>query len=203
MGLVPNFNHPGGNVTGIYFLTSALEPKRLELVGELVPNAAVIAVIADPNSPDTRLQMKDLAAAASALGRQIKIFEAGGDKEIDSAFGAISEQRIGAVVVASSPSYLPRREQFVALARRLAVPTVYFLRAFAEAGGLMSYGASIIDAYRQLGIYAGRIIKGEKPGDLPIVQSVKVELILNMKAAKALGLRIPIPLLGRVDEVIE
>jgi putative ABC transport system substrate-binding protein len=150
MGLVSNFNRPGGNVTGIYFLTSALEPKRLELVRKLVPNAAVIAVIADPNSPDTKLQMRELPAAASALGRQIKVFNAGNESDIETAFTAIAEQRIGAVVVASSPSYLPRREQFVTLAARHAVPTVYFLRAFAEAGGLMSYGTSILDAYRQV-----------------------------------------------------
>jgi putative tryptophan/tyrosine transport system substrate-binding protein len=203
MGLVPNFNHPGGNVTGVYFLTAALEPKRLELVRELVPNTRVIAVIVNPNSPDTKLQMRELPAAAGALDRQIKIFNVGSEKEIEAAFAAIVEQRIGAVVVTSSPTYLPWREHFVAIAARHAVPTIYFLRAFAEAGGLMSYGTSLIDAYRQVGIYTGGVLKGEKPGDLPVQQSVKVELILNIKTAKTLGLAIPIPLLGRVDEVIE
>jgi putative tryptophan/tyrosine transport system substrate-binding protein len=203
MGLVANFNRPAGNATGIYMLTSALEPKRLELMRELVPNAAVIAVIVDPNSPDTKLQMRELPAAASALGRQIKIFNAGSENDIDAAFAAIVEQRIGAVVVASSPSYLPQREQFVALAARHAVPTIFFLRAFAEAGGLMSYGTSITDAYRQVGVYTGRILKGEKPGDLPIQQSVKVELVINLKTAKTLGLTFPLTLLGRADEVIE
>jgi putative ABC transport system substrate-binding protein len=203
MGLVTNFNHPSGNATGIYMLTSALEPKRLELMRELVPTADVIAVIVDPNSPDTKLQMRELPAAANALGRQLKILNAGRENDIDSAFAAIVEQRIGAVVVASSPSYLPRREQFVALAARHALPTIYFLRDFAEAGGLMSYGTSITDAYRQVGVYTGRILKGEKPSDLPIQQSVKVELVINMKTAKTLGLTFPLTLLGRADAVIE
>ena len=203
LGLVLNFNRPGGNVTGVYFLTAALEPKRLEFLCELVPNATVIAVIIDPNSPDTKLQMRELPAAATALDRRIKIFNVDSEKEIEVVFADIAEQQIGAVLVTSSPPYLPWREQFVAAAGRRAVPTIYFSRAFAEAGGLMSYGASIIDAYRQVGVYTGRILKGEKPGDLPIQQSVKVDLILNMRAAKALGLTIPIPLLGRVDEVME
>ena len=203
LGLVLNFNRPGGNVTGVYFLTAALEPKRLEFLCELVPNATVIAVIIDPNSPDTKLQMRELPAVATALDRRIKIFNVDSEKEIEVVFADIAEQQIGAVLVTSSPPYLPWREQFVAAAGRRAVPTIYFSRAFAEAGGLMSYGASIIDAYRQVGVYTGRILKGEKPGDLPIQQSVKVDLILNMRAAKALGLTIPIPLLGRVDEVME
>jgi putative ABC transport system substrate-binding protein len=173
------------------------------LLHELVPKAAVIAVIVDPNSPDTKLQIGELPAAAIALDRRIKIFNVGSEKEIEVVFADIVEQRIGAVVVTSSPAYLSWREQFVAAAARHAMPTVYFLRAFAEAGGLMSYGASLIDAYRQVGVYTGRILKGEKPGDLPIQQSVKVDLILNMRTAKALGLAIPIPLLGRVDEAMD
>jgi putative ABC transport system substrate-binding protein len=203
LGLVPNFNRPGGNVTGVYFLTTALEPKRLELLCELVPKATVIAAIVDPNSPDTKLQMRELPAAASALDRRIKIFNVGSEKEIEVVFADIAEQRIGAVLVASSPSYLPWREQFVASAARHAVPTIYYTREFAQAGGLMSYGASFIDANRLAGVYTGRILNGEKPGDLPIQQSVKVDLILNMRTAKALGLAIPIPLLGRVDEVVD
>jgi putative tryptophan/tyrosine transport system substrate-binding protein len=205
LGLVPNLNRPGGNVTGVYFLTAALEPKRLEMLCELVPKASVIAAIVDPNSPDTKLQMRELPAAASALDRQIKIFNVDSEKEIEVVFADIAEQRIGAVLVASSPSYLPPpwREQFVASAARHAVPTIYFSREFAQAGGLMSYGASVIDAFRLTGVYTGRILKGEKPSDLPIQQSVKVDLILNMRTAKALGLTIPIPLLGRVDEVMD
>jgi putative ABC transport system substrate-binding protein len=178
-------------------LTSALEPKRLELLGELVPKATVIAAIVDSSSPDTKLQIRELPTAASTLDRRIKIFNVGNEQEIEAVFTDIVNQRIGAVVVTSSPAYLPLRGQFVAAAARHAVPTIYFLRAFAEAGGLISYGASIIDAYRQVGIYTGRILKGEKPGDLPIQQSVKVDLVLNTRTAKALGLTIPIPLLGR------
>jgi putative ABC transport system substrate-binding protein len=203
MGLAASFNRPGGNATGIYMLTTALEPKRLQFLRELVPNAAVIGVIVDPNSPDTDLQIKELPLAASALGRQIKILAARTESEIDAAFAAIADQQIGAVLVASSPSYLPQRYKFVALSARHAVPTIYFFRAFAEAGGLMSYGTSLTDAYRLAGIYAGRILSGEKPSDLPIQQSVKVELVLNLKTAKALGLAVPPNLLATADEVIE
>ena len=147
--------------------------------------------------------MRDLLAAASTLGRQIKIFNVSSEREADAAFATIAEQQIGAVLVTSSPSYLPLRQKFVALAASHALPAIYFFRAFAEAGGLMSYGTSLADAYRQAGVYAGRILKGEKPSDLPIQQSVKVELIINMKTTKALGLTVPLPLLGRADEVIE
>jgi putative tryptophan/tyrosine transport system substrate-binding protein len=203
IGLVNSLNRPEGNATGVYMLTSSLEPKRLELIRELIPNASVIGVIVDPNSPDTGLQMKELPAAARALGREVKIFDASSEGEIDAAFAAIVEQRIGAVVVTSAPFYLPHRQKFVALAARHAVPVIYFFRAFAEEGGLMSYGTSLTDAYRQVGIYTGRILKGEKPSDLPIEQSVKVELVINMATAKALGLTVPLSLLGRADQVIE
>ena len=203
LGIVPNFNRPGGNVTGVYFLTAALEPKRLELLCELVPKATVIAAIVDPNSPDTKLQMRELPAAANALDRRIEIFNVDSEKEIEVVFAEVTKQGIEAVLVTSSPPYLPWREQFVGSAARHAVPTIYFSREFPQAGGLMSYGASVIDAYRQAGVYTGRILKGEKPSDLPIQQSVKVDLMLNMRTAKALGLIIPIPLLGRVDEVID
>jgi putative ABC transport system substrate-binding protein len=203
MGLVESFNRPGGNATGIYMLTTALEPKRLEFIHELVPSAPIIGVIVDPNSPDTDLQTKEFPAAARALGCEIRILNAGTDAEIDAAFAAVGAQRIGAVLVASSPSYLPRREKFIALAERYGVPTIYFFRAFADAGGLLSYGTSLIDAYRQAGLYIGRILAGEKPADLPVQQSVKVELVINLKTAKALGLTVPITLLGRADEVIE
>ena len=203
MGLVQSFNRPGGNATGVYMLTAALEPKRLELIHELVPNASVIGVIVDPNSPDTGLMMMELPAAARALGQQIKIINASDERELDAAFAAMAEQRVGAVVVTSSPFYFPQRQKFIALASRYAVPTVYFFRDFAEAGGLMSYGTSLADAYRQSGVYTGRILKGERPSDLPIQQSVKVELVINMKTAKTLGLTFPNTLLGRADEVIE
>jgi putative ABC transport system substrate-binding protein len=203
IGLVDSLNRPGGNATGIYMLTSALEPKRLELIHELVPNATVVGVIVDANSPDTSLQMKELPAAASALGQQIKIFNASNEAGIDTAFAAIVEQRIGAVLVASSPFFLPQRQKFVALAAAHALPAVYFIRPFTDVGGLMSYGTNIAEAFRQTGLYTGRILKGEKPANLPVQQSVKVELVINLKTAKALGLTVPLPLLGRADEVIE
>jgi len=203
IGLVDSLNRPGGNATGVYMLTSALEPKRLELIHELMPNVSVIGVIVDPNSPDTSFQVQELPVAANAIARQIKIFNASSGDEIDNAFAAIVEQRIGAVLVASSPNFLPQRQKFVALAARYTMPAVYFLRAFAEAGGLMSYGTSLADAQRQAGRYTGRILKGETPSDLPVQQSVKVELVINMKTAKALGLTFPLTMLGRADEVIE
>jgi putative ABC transport system substrate-binding protein len=203
MGLVASLNRPGGNATGVYMLTSALEPKRLELLRELVPNAEVIGVLVDPNSPDTEIQLRDLPVAAQSLGQQIRFLRAGNEGDIDAAFATLIKQKMGALVVASSPFYLPRREQIVTLAARHAVPTVYFFRDFAMAGGLMSYGTSLVDAYRRAGIYTGRILKGERAADLPVEQSTRVELVINMKTAKALGLTFPITLLGRADEVIE
>jgi putative tryptophan/tyrosine transport system substrate-binding protein len=203
MGLVASLNRPGGNATGVYMLTSALEPKRLELLRELVPNAEVIGVLVDPNSPDTEIQLRDLPVAAQSLGQQIRFLRAGNEGDIDAAFATLIKQKIGALVVASSPSYLPLREQIVTLAARHAVPTVYFLRDFATVGGLMSYGTSLVDAYRRAGIYTGRILKGERAADLPVEQSTRVELVINMKTAKDLGLTFPITLLGRADEVIE
>ena len=156
IGLVDSLNRPGGNATGVYMLTSALEPKRLELIHELVPNTTAVGVIVDPSSPDTsRLQMKELPAAASALGQQIKIFNARSEAEIDTAFAAIVKQRIGAVLVASSPSFLPRRQRFVALAAAHALPAVYFVRPFADVGGLMSYGTNIVEPFRQVGLSQG------------------------------------------------
>jgi putative ABC transport system substrate-binding protein len=203
IGLVDSLSRPGANVTGVYMLTDELEPKRLELVHELVPKASVIGLIVDPKSPDSVVQIKELSAAARALSLQIKTFNVSSEDEIDAAFRAMAEQRIGAVLVSSSPSYLPQRQKFVALAASHALPAVYFVRPFAEDGGLMSYGTSLADAYRQAGLYTARLLNGEKPSDLPIQQSVKVELVINMKTAKALGLTVPIPLLGRADQVIE
>lgn len=203
LGLVASLNRPGGNATGVYMLTSALEAKRLELLREVVPNASLVGVIVDPNSPDTELQLRDLPVAAHSLGQRIEILRASSDGEIAAAFAALVKQRMGALLLASSPYYLPRREQIVALAARHAVPTIYFFRAFTEAGGLMSYGTDLADAYRQAGVYAGRMLKGEKAADLPIQQSIKVEFVVNLKTAKALGLTFPLPLIGRADEVIE
>ena len=203
LGLVKSLNRPAGNATGVYMLTVALEPKRLELIHELVPNAADIGIIADPNSPDTVEQMKSLSTAASSLGRRLKTMNVSGENDIEPAFAAMAEQRVTAAVVTSSPAYLPQRQKFAALAARYAIPTAYFVRDFADAGGLISYGTSLPDAYRRAGVYTGRILKGDKPADLPIEQSVKVELVVNLKTAKALGLTVPQSLLARADEVIE
>ena len=203
MGLVDSLNRPTGNATGIYMLTSSLEPKRVELIHEAVPNARRIGVIVDPDSPDTIAQMKDLSSAASGVGRELKIFGAGSGADIDATFATMADQKIGAVVVASAPIYFAQREKFVGIAARYAIPTIYFVRDFADAGGLMSYGTSFIDADRQAGIYTGRILKGDKVADLPVQQSVKVELVINLKTAKALGLSMPLLLLGRADAIIE
>jgi putative ABC transport system substrate-binding protein len=185
-------------------LTVELEPKRLQLIHELAPDASVVGIVVDPNSPDTAAQIKELIAAAESLGLQTKTFAVrGGESEIDAAFAAMAEQQIRAAVVSSSPAYLPQNRKFVAFAARSAIPTVYYVRAFAEAGGLMSYGASFADAYRRAGLYTGRVLKGDKVGDLPVEQSVKVELVVNLKTAKTLSLNIPLSLLGRADDVIE
>jgi putative tryptophan/tyrosine transport system substrate-binding protein len=203
LGLVKSLNRPAGNASGVYTLTVALEPKRLELIHELVPDAADIGIIADPNSPDTVEQMKSLSTAASSLGRRLKTMNVSGENDIEPAFAAMAEQRVAAAVVTSSPAYLPQRQKFVALAARYAIPTAYFVRDFADAGGLISYGTSFPDAYRRAGVYTGRILKGDMPADLPVEQSVKVELVVNLKTAKTLGITIPLTLLGRADEVIE
>ena len=203
MGLVQSLNRPAGNATGIYMLTSSLEPKRLELIHELVPNAELVGVIVDPNSPETARQIKDLSAAAGELNQRIRILNAGSEGEMESAFSAMAEQHVKAAVLTSSPLYLPQRKTIIALAARYAIPIAYYLRDFAADGGLLSYGTSLTDAYRQVGLYTGAILKGDKPSDLPVQQSVKVELVINLKAAKTLGLTFPLPLLGRADEVIE
>jgi putative ABC transport system substrate-binding protein len=203
LGLVPNLNRPSGNITGVYMLTAALEPKRLELLHEVVPKAATIGVLIDPNSLDTQIQLDELPAAARSIGQRIVFLKAGNSRDIDAAFIKIGEQKIEALLVASSPIYFPQRQHIVALAARSGVPAVYFFRDFAIAGGLMSYGTSLIDAYRQAGVYVGRILKGEKAANLPVQQSTKVELVINLKTAKSLGLTMPLPLLGRADKVIE
>jgi putative ABC transport system substrate-binding protein len=203
LGLVAGLNRPGGNATGVYMLTAALEAKRLELLHEVVPGAAVMGVMVDPNSPDTELQLRDLPAAARSIGQRIEILRAGSESEIEAAFAAVAERHMGALLVASSPYYLPRREQIVALAAGRSVPAIYFFRAFTEAGGLMSYGTDLADAYRQAGVYAGRMLKGERSADLAVQQSTKVEFVINLKTAKSLGLTFPLPLIGRADEVIE
>ena len=203
LGLVASFNRPGGNATGIYFLIAALEGKRVEFLHEVVPKAGTIALLVDPNFPSAATQTLAMRQAARSLGLNLLVVTAGTERDIDTAFATLVRERAGALAVAASGFFFFHREQLVALAAHHGMPVVYPWRDAAAAGGLMSYGASPFDAYRQAGIYAGRILKGEKPADLPVQQAVKVEFVINLRSAKALGLTVPVPLLGRADEVIE
>jgi len=202
LGLVASLNRPGGNATGVTMLSNVLTAKRLELVNEVVPSASAIGFLVDPNNPNAAAETSDAEVGARTIGKRIVLLRASTEHEIDIAFAALAKQRIEALVAAGEVFFESRRSQIVALAAQLAVPAVYN-REFASAGGLMGYGSNIADAYRQAGIYAGRILKGEKPADLPVQQTVKVELVLNLKTAKTLGITFPLSLLGRADEVIE
>ncbi len=202
-GLAASFNRPGGNATGVSLFANALAPKRLELLRELLPSAAVIVVLLDANSTDAEIQLREVQAAADSVNQQIYTLTIGTDREFDTAFASPVLRQAGALLVAGSPFFTSRRDQIVALAARDSVPAIYEWREFAAAGGLMSYGTSLRDAYRQVGVYAGRILKGEKPADMPVVQPIKFELVINLRTAKALGLEIPPSLLARADEVIE
>jgi putative ABC transport system substrate-binding protein len=203
LGLVASFNRPGGNSTGVYFLIAALEAKRAELLHEVVPKAATIALLLDPNFPSAGAQSQEMQGAVRSFGLNPLVLNAGNASEIDAAFTTLVREGAGALAVAATGLYFYRREQLVALAARHRVPTVYPWREAVAAGGLMSYGSSVTDAYRQAGIYSGHILKGANPADLPVQQSVKVEFVINLKTAKALGLAFPITLLGLADEAIE
>jgi putative tryptophan/tyrosine transport system substrate-binding protein len=203
VGLVASYNRPGGNATGTSILTPTMESKRVGLLHELVPQATSIAVLLNPNFPPVEDQERDVREAGRALGINLQVLRAGSDREIEAAFETVSKHRIAAVLIGSDPFFDSRRDQLVALAAREKVPTLYHFREFAAAGGLVSYGIDISDSHRQMGIYVGRILKGEKPTDLPVLQPTKFELVINLKTAKALGLEIPTTLLARADEVIE
>jgi putative tryptophan/tyrosine transport system substrate-binding protein len=202
-GLVASLNRPGQNVTGVASLGKMLVAKQLEILQELVPQADVVAFLVNPSNAVARLDAADVQAAAGALGKKLIVVEAVTAGDLDRAFTAISEQHGGALVVQTDPFFLARRDQILTLAARHAIPAIYYLRDYPTAGGLMSYGTSLSDALRLVGNYAGRILKGEKPADLPVQQSVKIEFVINLKTVKALGLIVPSSVLTRADEVIE
>ncbi len=202
-GLVASLNRPGGNVTGAFFFAGALGSKRLELLRQLAPKATTIGMIVHPGSDETEAERRDVQAAARAIGQPLIVVDVTSDGDIEPAFASLARRGVGALLVGAGPFLTSRREGIVALAARHALPASYILRENVMAGGLMSYGTSITDAFRQAGIYVGRILKGEKPGDLPVIRSDKFELVLNLKTAKALGLEIPDRLLALADEVIE
>jgi len=202
-GLVASLSRPGGNLTGVTGLNVELGPKRLELLRESVPTATAMALLVNPTNPNAGIQSRDLQAAARTLGLKLHVLHASTDRDFDRVFASLVELRAGALVIGPDGFFISRSEQLTALALRHAVPTISQYREFATAGGLMSYGGSQTDAYRLMGVYTGRILKGEKPANLPIQQATKVELIINLKTAKALGITMPLPLLGRADEVIE
>jgi putative ABC transport system substrate-binding protein len=203
LGVVASLNRPGGNITGVYQFTSGLEAKRLGLLHEMIPKATPIAVLVNPNFADAENQLRDVEEAAARLEVQLVIVRANAESDFDAAFSTLVRQRAGALLVCSSPFFNGRREQLVVLAARHAVPAIFEWRDFAAAGGLMSYGTNLADAYRQVGVYAGQILRGAKPVDLPVVQSTKFELVINLSTAKALGLEVPPTLAARADELIE
>jgi ABC-type uncharacterized transport system substrate-binding protein len=203
LGLVASLAQPGGNVTGVNTFATEVAAKRLELLREMVPAATRIAVLVSPNAVTSEPTVRDMSAVARAMGLQIQVLNADTSREIEAAFARLARERSDALFVGSNPFFLSRRVQIVQLAARHAIPTTYAQRDFPEIGGLMSYGASVADAYRQVAVYTARILKGTKPADLPVVQSTKIELVINLPTARALGLEVPPTLLATADEVIE
>jgi len=203
LGLVGSLNRPGGNITGVTNLNTELGPKRLELLHGLVPKATSFALLINPANRNAEPQWRDMQAAAHALKLQLHRLHASNERDFGAVFASIAQLQAGGLVIGADGVFVSQSEQLAALALRHAVPTVFQMLEFAAAGGLMSYGGSIADAYRKVGNYAGRVLKGEKPADLPVQQSTKVEMIINLKTARALGITVPLPLLGRADEVIE
>jgi putative ABC transport system substrate-binding protein len=202
-GLIASLSRPGSNLTGVSLLNVELGAKRLEVLHELVPSATVLAALLNPTNPNAETLSRELQAAADTLGVQLNIFRASTEGDFDTVFAILPRLRAGGLMIGSDPFFNSRSGQLAELAMQHAVPTIYQYRTFAAAGGLISYGGSFTEPFRQTGIYAGRVLKGEKPADLPVQQSAKVELIINLKTAKALGLTVPLSLLGRADEVIE
>jgi putative ABC transport system substrate-binding protein len=202
-GLVASLNRPGGNVTGVVTLNMDTGQKRLELIHELLPAATTIGLLLNPTNAVAEIQSKDLQAAARTLGLQLRIANASTERDFDAAFATLSQGQVGGLVIGTDGFLVSQSEQLAALTVRYALPTIFQYRAFVTAGGLMSYGGSVTDSYRLSGVYTGRILKGEKPADLPVQQATKVELIINLKTARTLGITFPITLLGRADEVIE
>ena len=202
LGLVASLNRPGGNLTGVSLLNVELGPKRLELLHELVPTGTV-ALLVNPANRNAEVLSRDVLAAARPLGAQIHVMHASSDRDFGPVFATLTQLKASALVIGSDPFYNTRTEQLASLSLRHALPAIYQYREFAAAGGLMSYGGHVTDPFRQAGIYTGRLLAGAKPGDLPVIQSTKVELIINLKTARTLGLTIPLPLIGRADEVIE
>jgi putative ABC transport system substrate-binding protein len=203
LGLVASLARPGGNITGIAFMSLELTPKRLEMLSELVPQAKVIGLLANPKNPQTEGVVKSAQEAARALGVQLQVLNVSTDAEIDAAFAALIQSHAGGLIAGTDPFFNTRRERLIALASRAAIPTIYQYREFVTEGGLISYGPNIAAVYRQVGIYAGRVLKGEKPADLPVQRPATFELVINLKTAKALGLTLPQSLIARADEVIE
>jgi putative tryptophan/tyrosine transport system substrate-binding protein len=202
-GLVASLNRPGGNITGVTSLNAEVVPKRLELLHELVPTATIIALLVNSTNPNAETQSRGVQAAARTLGVQLHVMHASTERDLDMVFANLAPLRAGGLVISSDPFFAGRSEQLAALSVRDAVPTIFQYQEFAAAGGLMSYGGRLTDTYHQVGVYTGRVLKGERPADLPVQQSTNVELIINVKTARALGITVPLALLTRADEVIE